>query len=120
VVPSSSTEDEISPVARVGDFIIATLIYDFGTKKETEKKYVGRVESDKAGRYGNQYDVTFLKKVVGRVEDDVGQFYFVFPNLPDKFFIGNDQIVAKLFLKSIKRGRHYFLDDDTSLFSDVN
>lgn len=80
-----------------GDFVITKLIYNFGTRKETEKKFIGRVELVNTGRQRDQYEIKFLKKVVKQSDnDDAEQCNFVFPTIPDQYLVGEDQIIKKV------------------------
>jgi len=94
-----------------GDFILAKLIYNFGTKKETEKIFLGQIDECKMGRYGSGFKVEFLRKARTLTLDGEGQYYFVSPALKDSFTIERDQIMEKIPNPPLLiRGKYYLRD----------
>lgn len=96
-----------------GDFVVSKLIYNYGTRKEVEKQFVAQVEKLKAGRRNDQIKLKFLKK--NTISNYDGQItYFTFPTIPDIFLVSKDQILHKVNLKNVNRGRYYFEHFDSS------
>lgn len=93
-----------------GDYITGKMIYDFGTRKQSEKKFVGMVIKDKAGRNKNRIEVSYMRKTrLVNTESEV-TYYFTYPNIKDQWVIDADQIMQKINIVKIVRGKHYFTD----------
>ncbi len=95
-----------------GDYIVGQLIYNFGTRKEFERKFVGKVMRCKAGRQKEQYEVSFLrkKKVLDKVDGETIYHHFEYPNIQDIWLLNQDQIIQQLQLGKCARGKYYFVD----------
>lgn len=98
----------------VGDFIVGKLIYDFGTRKESEKRFIGQIIACDVGREKNQYKASFLRKVISKStvsdEEPEYRYNFIFPNIADEWLLSVDQIIEKVELAKVNRGKHYFKD----------
>ncbi len=91
-------------------YVIAFLIFDFGTKKEVKKYYVGKVKKVNVGRNKKQIAIDFLRRVHRKESTNVTGFSF--PNIADPWKIGFDQIVQILpDPHSERRGRIFFEND---------
>lgn len=90
------------------DFVIASLIYNFGTRKEITKYFIGRVIAKNVGRGKNQIKVDMLRKA-GRNEDTTS---FKYPQIRDIWCVDIDQITKKLQPIKERRNVYYFKDDD--------
>ena len=55
---NATTQDEFAE----GDFVVTKMIYNFGTKKQFEKRFVGVILRMKTGRQKQQYEISFLRK----------------------------------------------------------
>lgn len=109
-VQALPVENSSQEVIKEGDYVIGKLIYNFGTRREFEKKYVGVVLLKQKRRPGIQYEVSFLRKQKLVLVDGEESHYFIYPNIPDKWQLDREQILKKIQLVKNVRGKHYFLD----------
>ncbi len=95
---------------RKDDFILGKMIYNFGTSKETEKKFVGQITAKAAG---DRFQVSFLQKKTALKADvnEPGRF-FVFPNIVDKWTLTRDQILKKIKVERVARGKYFVSEQD--------
>lgn len=54
----------------IEDFVICKLIYNFGTRKEEEKKFIAHVQKLNAEGQRDQYKLEFLKKKTDAHSED--------------------------------------------------
>lgn len=110
---SNEPETEVvnEPCAvEAGEFAIGKMIYNFGTTKECERRFVGQVCRTKCGRLADQFEISFLRKK--RTLDSNGDavYHFEFPCIEDKWMVTEDQLIQKVELLKTARGKFYFLD----------
>lgn len=79
----------------VADYIICK----FPTKKR-ERLFVAKIESIDI----NEITISGLRK------RGLAEGYFVFPEIPDISLIESTQVLKKVVIKSVQRGKHYFLN----------
>lgn len=85
------------------------MVYNFGTKQEFEKRYVGVIVRTKTGRRNSQYEVSFLRKQKSVSLDDEQRYYFTYPErILDKWLLDENQILQTVQLERLVRGKHYF------------
>lgn len=115
-------EENAPPLnVKVDDYVLCKLIYNFGTKKETQKLFIGKIEQINAGRNSDQCEVLFLHKKSSQTDADTSpNYYFVYQTIPDRFLVGKDDIIQKVFLMSIKRGKHEFGEPIGTPFADIS
>lgn len=101
-------EPEFCAAVKEDDYILAYIIFNFGTKKEMKKFYVGKVVKLKVGRKKNQIEAKFFRKIPSK---DVNGTTVGFsePPLKDVWKIDPDQIIQNLQQPaSERRGRVFF------------
>lgn len=112
ILPEESQEDVIPEVnllplkPKKGDFVIAFIIFNFGTKKEMKKYYVGRVEKMRVGRSKKQIEIDFLRRIPSVHEGDESGFSF--PNTRDVWKVDEENVEEVLPKPTEKRGRFFF------------
>lgn len=95
------------------DFLIAFVIFNFGTKKEVKKYYVGCVKKVGVGRQKKQIEVDFLRKVHLKENAEANVIGFSYPSIRDLWKIDYDQVVQILSTpQSERRGRYFFNIND--------
>lgn len=82
-----------------GDFLVAKFLYNEGTKKSTEKQFVGEIIDYTAGSH---FYVRFMRKST-KTEDT-----FIFPQVEDDQLISLGQVVTKVTPLKVSRGRYFF------------
>jgi hypothetical protein len=95
---------------KVGDYVISTLVYNFGTRKEFEKKYVGVVTLTNTGRQKDQFEISFLRKQKSTDSDGNECYFYKYPPILDKYLVTSDQVVRKVDLAKVLKGKHFFLN----------
>lgn len=81
------------------DWVIGEMIYNFGTKKQFKKRFLGLVVqvlecNTRRAESEHQYEVSFLRKQSMVDKDGNGQYIFTYPpNIIDKWILDRDQII---------------------------
>ena len=98
---------------QVGDFIVAYIIFDFGTKKEAKKFYIGKILKIGVGRSKGQIKVDFLRKIPTKEKMSENEMIgFSYPRIRDCWNIDPDQIYENLRSPVVEnRGRLFFKND---------
>lgn len=111
IEPSTSQVKEVEEqVIGMGDYVVGKLLYNFGTRKQYEKHFVGKVLRCEVGKLRQQYEISFLRKQSAVSTDGDKNFYFIFPNIVDKWLLDRDQIIQKIVLAKEVRGKFYFTE----------
>lgn len=84
-----------------GNFVVASFIYDKNTKKEVEKKFVGKILRLKK----STIEIKCMRQYKGKKN------IFVFPDVEDVQLVKFAQLTHKLGTPSISRGLHNFQED---------
>lgn len=102
-------EPNLCSRVKKNDFVIAYIIFDFGTQKEYKKFYVGKLLKLGVGRKNSQIEADFLRRIPKLTDDDslVG---FSQSKLQDVWKIDADQILHNLKEPKFKRRGRYFFD----------
>lgn len=82
----------------VGSFVVAKLIYDKDSKKETIKKFIGQIISVDS----ESVKMKFMRK--SRKCTNV----YIFPNVEDIMQVQNEDLLLSLTPKNVSRGRYTF------------
>lgn len=93
----AALEDLVPTNFTAGDYVIVTMTYNFGTKKEYLKKFVSYIIRTNSGRNESQYEVSFLWKQHSLNADNDEEFDFVYPErILGKWLVNETDIVKKL------------------------
>lgn len=91
------------------DFVIGKMIYNYGTRKETTRLFVGRINATKCGRENKQFEVSFLRKKRSIDVNGDSTYHFEYPSISDRWLLDLDQInKEKLKVEKVLRGKYFF------------
>lgn len=95
-------------ILQENDYVIGKMIYNFGTKKEYEKRLVGRIKRMHTGWRNSQYEVTFLRKESIMSADGDEQWHFVYSTFEERRLLDPNKIVPKVTCEKATRGKIVF------------